>query len=88
MLVFRWNTRETSWYMDLCEVDGTVIAGGIKIVANVDLTSRFHAQGSPKGALVTIGESIKDERPGRDEFGTRVKLYYFDEAEMIAGAAA
>lgn len=83
-LNFRWNTREQSWSMDLCKSDGVVIAGGLKIVANVDLTSRFQAVGAPPGAIISIGESTKAERPGRDELGKRVKLYYMDEVEFLS----
>lgn len=85
MLVFRWNTRETAWYMDLAEVDGTPIANGLKVVCNTDISGRFRAVGAPKGSLLFIGESLSALRPGRNELNGRVKLYYYDEAE-ITGA--
>jgi len=81
-LTFRWNGRESAWYMDLCQEDQTVIAGGIKVVPQIDLTSRFRAIGSPLGSIVAIGESQFAERPGRDELGKRVKLYYLDQEEV------
>ena len=87
-LVFRFNGRESAWYMDICQVDNSVIAGGIKVVPNIDLSGRFRAVGSPKGSLMALGESEMADKPGRDDLGTRVKLYYLDEAELLALEAA
>lgn len=81
-LTFRWNVREEAWYMDIATFDDTLIAGGLKMVTNQDISRRFRAKGAPKGAIFILGESIYADKPGRNDLGKRVKILYLDEAEV------
>ena len=65
--------------------DGTLIAGGIKLVLDYEVISDYVAQGLPKGFMFLIdpGE-LSVVSIGRNDIGVNVDLVYMTEAERDA----
>lgn len=81
-LTYRYNTRETAWYFDIGEQNGTVIVGGLKLVPNMNLTGRFADSRLPLGELIT--QSVfPNERPGRDSLSNlEFQIWYLTRTEL------
>jgi hypothetical protein len=77
-LSFRWNGRALLWMMDIANAAGDMLAAGIPLLPHYPLTSRFIGciAGFPAGAFVVIDETGAMRSPGRDNFGTDIKLIY------------
>jgi len=81
-LTYRYNTRETAWYFDIAQQDGTVIVGGQKLLPAIDLTSRWADPRMPAGQLLTISD-FPNQRPSRDAlFSGEFKIIYVTAAEV------
>ena len=82
-----WNVRFGYWSLSLFEADETPIFQGIKLVENYPLMMRYQDTRLPTGQLMAIRESGTNTRPGFDELGVNVNLYYY-EPDAIASAPA
>jgi hypothetical protein len=78
-LTFRWNDRESKWYLTLTDLDDVVIVASMALVSGasllrhvVDYTIR------PPGELILVG--VAD----RDNLGTDAVLIYADAEEVEA----
>lgn len=89
--IFRFwlNQRESRWFFDLYDADRVLIAGGIKIVPNIDLLDRVRSDSRrPPGVIMALDVLSKGESPrtpispGPDDLGDRVQLLYFDAEEL------
>lgn len=83
VLAFHFNNREQRWYMTVTDLDDTPILMGRKVVADwvllrllVDQTLR------PKGEIVSVDTTGGGLDPRIGDLGGRVKLLYFNEAEL------
>lgn len=86
---FRWNARCEAWYVDGLTADGEVIFAGRKVVIDWPLMMRgFRDSDSrlPLGELVALDTSGAGLRPGRYDFGSRVKLYYCEAVDNVEDA--
>ena len=72
IFTFKFNSRNSSWYLDLKDSDGDIILAGIKIMPNQNLTGRYISTTSenfPDGNLWCF-RALNDFSPiGRDNFG-------------------
>ena len=78
-LEFRWNSRSEAWYLDLLNADGDTVASGRKLIVDWPLMLRGFRDTSedlPRGELYTLDTSGGGVRPGRNDLGSRVRLYY------------
>lgn len=82
--VVRWNGRASSWFFDLYDVDGEIIIAGVRIVTGVMLGRRSTDPRMPKGAIMAHDLSGEGLDAGRDDLGTRVRLYYYPAADLEA----
>lgn len=80
-LTFAYNFRELAWYLDVTDVNQVPIAAGIKVVVDWDLLKRCVDPRRPPGVLFANDLSGAGLDPGLDDFGTRVELLYFGDAE-------
>ena len=85
VFVFRWNDREQRWYLGITDTDDTPIFMGRKLVADwltlkplVDQTLR------PRGELLVVDTTGGGLDPRIGDLGNRVRLLYFNEAEIAA----
>jgi len=80
----RWNSRDSSWYLDVREADQTPIALGLRVVLGAYLgrvSTHFIFRNGALVARVPHGDDRREA--GFDDMGTRVQLWYFDRAEVI-----
>lgn len=83
-LLFRWNLRESSWYMDIYDEQGvTLIVAGLKLVAD-SLLGIVRTGRKPPGAFIALDTSGLGVDPGLNDLGVRVKLLYYTLAELSA----
>lgn len=86
---FRWNARESEWYLTLRDIDDVVLAGSRKLVTGAGLLRLVHAEDRPPGDLFvvnTIGDG--QSSPGRDDLGSKLVLVYLDEEEVATARTA
>jgi hypothetical protein len=88
-LRFAHNSRSDSWTLDVEAIGGNdqqnvPIITGIKIFIGNDLLRyASHPDLKPPGKLIALSSDGTRRAPGRDELGTRVRLYYLDEGETL-----
>lgn len=85
LLTFRYNSRESCYYLQIDSSDGTVnYAQGIKLVSNYPLLQSYGD--NPPGELLAISFSADDSPAQIGELGDgqRVNLIYVEEADLIA----
>lgn len=77
-LAFRYNTRAARWIMSMELTDGTALASGIPIVANVPLLGRWSWKDDlpADGFLMAVDSTGDEEEPAKEDFGDRVKLLW------------
>lgn len=78
----RWNGRASSWFFDLYDSNGDIIIAGVRIVLGVILGRRSTDPRMPNGAIRAVDLSQSGTEAGRDDLGTRVKLYYYPAADL------
>lgn len=83
-LRWQWSTREACWYVSLATEDGDPIWTGVKLVIGWPLGWRYKDPRAPKGLLIAIDTSGKDDPPGEADIGGRVQLTYATYAEAKA----
>ena len=81
-LRFAWCERERRWYMDLDTASGTRLRSGIKVVAARDLFERLTDDNRPPGRLYCVDRDGTGLDPDLRDLGSRVVLYYIDEADL------
>ena len=81
-LTFRWNDRQSAWFMDIANEDeSTIYESGVRVVVGYPLAVNT-ANRQPPGVFIAIDTTKKDEDPGLNELGARVQLLYFSAAEL------
>lgn len=81
-LEFRWNTRQSGWFMSIQEEDETPIMSGIRVVVDLPLGKRSRDERMPSGALIALDTQDQHKDPDYDELGPRVVLLYFTADEL------
>lgn len=81
-LEFRWNTRESKWYMDVRTEEGDPIYVGLALVVDHPLGKRCRDTRFPSGVLVAVDTSSARQDPGIADLGDRVKLLYYEASEL------
>jgi len=80
-LQFSWNSRMSSWFFDIMQNDETPIVMGQPVLVNFALMARFKDTRLPQGRLYFFDTSGDAINPDRFDLGSRVIMYYEDEAE-------
>lgn len=83
-LLFRWNDRSESWFLDLSLEDDTLIWASIRVVVSWPLGRRSQHPSRPPGMLLATDTTARATDPGLTDLGARVRLYYWDAAELSA----
>jgi hypothetical protein len=83
-LEFRWNTRESAWYMDLKAEDDDPIVTSVKIVVDFPLCARLNDPRRPSGYFLANDTTNLSQDPGIADLGDRVRLLYFTADEIAA----
>ncbi len=86
---FRWNDRAAAWefgvYLPGAYDDDHRLLAGRAVVPDLPLLARFRDPRLPAGEIVAVDTTGTGAPPGLDELGGRVKLLYFDLADIPAG---
>jgi hypothetical protein len=80
-LQFSWNSRMSRWFFDILTSDGTAILMGQPVLVNFALIARFKDVLLPPGRIYFYDTSGLATDPDRFDLGSRVVMYYEDEAE-------
>ncbi len=85
LLTFRYNQRETVYYLNISSSDGTIdYVLGMKLVVGIPLLTPWS---TPPGEMVVISQSIANDSPpslGDLADGARCVLMYIPEADLFA----
>ena len=82
---FDWSSREERYYMSIKDQDETNLLIGLKVIANWGFLIRTKFNTAlPPGDLIAIDLESGGEPPTFNDFGTRVKLYYFESTEDLS----
>lgn len=87
-LELRWVGREERWYIDVRDENQTSLYTGIAVVLNFPLGIRCASRAFWPGVLLATDTSGANTEPGLDDFGDRVKLFYFDASELPVDVSA
>lgn len=82
-LRFRWNVRESSWYMDVMTETKEPLRNGLKITVGVPIGFRVVDARFPQGRFFAKDTTHTNVSPGETELGDRVVLLYYSEAETL-----
>lgn len=83
LLNVRWNSRIEKWTISIGLEDGTELVGERPIIADWPPFARFRSTSLPKGELMFIDTSGKNQDPGHDDLGSRVILVYLEEEDLV-----
>lgn len=83
VLEFSYNQRELVWYLSVSDPDGTPLANGMKVMANIGLLGSRTDVRLPPGEIVAVTTSADDSPPDIGELGDglRCTLIYLDSTE-------
>ena len=85
ILYFDWSNREQRWYLSISDVDNASLVAGLKVMANTNLLVRHQSIAAlPQGALMAMDLETGGVPPAFADFGSRVRLFYYTLAEMVA----
>ena len=74
-LGFRWNFRDSFWYLSISNADGPIVSG-VKITVGTDLLATVPHEDKPPGVLMAVDSSGADAEAAINELGDRVRLIY------------
>lgn len=73
-----YNQREDDWYLSILDENKDPIVSGCKVFVDCPLFKRSQDARLPPGVVMAIDTSGKRLNPGLNDFGVRVRLYYFE----------
>lgn len=87
-LVFKYNSRDQAWYMDVLDASGNMLRAGIRLVDSWPLLRTWTTTGRPGGELYCLPSGASVNRPpALYELGDIFDFVYA-EAGTITGASA
>ena len=81
---FRWNGRDSAWYMNLrdSDIDETPIRMGIKIVLGTFLGNASSHPDFPPGAFIAYDTTNQGLDATLDDIGDRVEILHLTSGEI------
>jgi hypothetical protein len=82
--IFRlqWNTRQSIWYLTICDATGTAILSSIAMLTNRNLVKQYPTLPLPRGLLFVGDTTGKAETAGLASFSTTHQLLYVSTASQ------
>lgn len=77
-LKFKFNQRESVWYLDIFDELQAPLRTGIKLVVNYPLLTRLRTQTRPPGEFLASDSRTNPTPPNLDELGSTVPLTYIE----------
>ena len=82
ILRFDWNSRLEMWHMSVYDADESPIVIGQAMVVNYNFMNKFKDERLPVGVWVLLDVFEKNQDAGREDLGSRHRLFYDDEASL------
>lgn len=79
-----WNDRDSSFYLDLSQPDGTPIFTGARMVLHAYLGRTGNQPPVSQGVFMVIDTSGNYAEAGIDDLGSRVQLVYIPQLDLLA----
>ena len=83
-LVFRFNSRDDSWYMSILDSEDAVLRAGIRVVRKWDLLRLWAEATRPDGEIMSVDQGEISAPPSLNQLGAEVVLTYLDAAELAS----
>ncbi len=80
----RWNERDSAWYFDISDAEGSLILAGTKIMLGSPLGRRSVDPRYPNGIFSASDLSGADEDATYTDLGTRVVVFFYAASELVA----
>ena len=81
---FRWNERESAWYVSVTDADGVPLRGGVRMALNTPLLRSVADARRPGGELYLIDLDGTGVEAALGDLGVRAVLTYVTAAESAA----
>jgi len=81
-LLFRFNSREGFWHMDLLDSSEVGIRHGIKILEGFSRLRLIALEGRPPGDMIAIDLTGEGSEPGRDTLGDSIPQLYVEQVSL------
>lgn len=89
ILRFDWANRESRYYLSIFDQDESPLLLGVKVIANWGLLAKQHHNADlPPGELVAVDLESGGVAPSLDDFGIRVRLFYYESTEDLTEFAS
>jgi hypothetical protein len=88
---FRWNDRDSAWFLDIADGGGTPMLSGIRVVINLLLLRAIRGVSGlalPPGDLIALDTTGQGLDAAFEDLGRRVQILYLTQAEITAAAIA
>ena len=88
-LVFGFNERTQSWYLDVADDNDIAIIQGIRVTVDYPLGGRVRDLRMPPGSFIGISLDASDNTdPLIPDLGRRYRMLYFDEDDLTPSVAS
>ena len=75
-LLYKWNVRDLSWYMDIADDTGTALVRSRRIVLASDILRPFRYKAVPQGTLSIVDTTGEHKEATLEDLGDRVLVRY------------
>ena len=82
LLEFRWNERESAWYLNIYTDLGSLISAGNKLCLDWPVARLSNHIDMYPGFIIPMDNTGSKAEPTFSSLGRSVKLYYFDGEEV------
>lgn len=79
-LQFKFNNRDSAWYLDILDIDENHLRSGIRVVNDWALLRLWKQVSRPAGEIIPVADEQQSGPAGVDELGASVILTYVGEA--------
>lgn len=84
---FRWNDRDSAWFMEIGDGAGLALISGLRIVINILLLKALRGGVSgdlPPGDFIAIDTTGREEDAAFEDLGRRVQILYVTQDDIAA----
>lgn len=79
-ILYKWNTRNLSWYFDFADDTGVALVRSRRIVLASNLMREFKHRAIPQGTFSVVDTSGAHREPTLEDLGDRVLFRYTEAA--------
>lgn len=79
---FRWNNRDSGWYLFLYDGNGDPLAQNVRVVLKTSLLGQTVRAGFPAGYLYAEDSTGQDVEAALTDLGSRVQIFYISASEL------